>query len=141
MVFHKSSHTLPHGTVVLGGTILHYIDTNSMYGTTQMQLHTCACVLVCQHACVNMLPITCDGVLRSLTCYTHVLHEGLHTHMCYLSRYKLATTCYSHVRVTYVYNMAGAYGAAGMAMATPLLSLHGNALMLLYKSEKNNHNF
>ena len=91
MVFLISSHILPHGTVVLGGTILHYIGTIGMYGTTQMQLHTCARVLVCQHACVNMLPITCDGVLRSLTCYTHVLHEGLHTHMCYSSRYKLAT--------------------------------------------------
>ena len=38
------------------------------------------------------------------------------------------------------YYMAGAYGAAGMAMAAPLLSLHGNTLMLLYKSAKNNHN-
>ena len=29
--------------------------------------------------------------------------------------------------------MAGAYGVAGTAMAAPLLSLHGNALILLYK--------
>ena len=35
--------------------------------------------------------------------------------------------------------MAGAYGAAGTAMATPFLSLHSNTLMLLYKSAKNYH--
>ena len=32
--------------------------------------------------------------------------------------------------------MAGAYGVAGTVMATPLLSLHSNTLMLLYKSAK-----
>ena len=55
---------------------------------------THARVLVCQHACVNMLPIKCDGVLVSLTYFTRVLHEGLHTRMCYLSGYKLATHMY-----------------------------------------------
>ena len=65
-----------------------------------MQFHTCVCVLVCLHAYVNMLPVMCDGVLP--TYCTHVLHEGLHTHMCYSSGYKLAThvcMCYSHVCV------------------------------------------
>ena len=72
------------------------------YGTAQMQLHTCAHVLVCLHMCVKMLPITCDGVLVSLTYCTHVLHKGLHTCMCYSSGYKLATRvymCYSGVCV------------------------------------------
>ena len=32
--------------------------------------------------------------------------------------------------------MAGANGAVGTAMAAPLLSLHSNTLMLLYKSAK-----
>ena len=42
-----------------------------------------------------------------------------------------------HLKIWYRSNsMAGAYGAAGMAMATPLLSLHGNTLMLLYKSAR-----
>ena len=59
-----------------------------------MQLHTRSHVLVCQHSCVNMLPITCDGVLASLTYCTRMLHEGLHTRMCYLSGYKLATLVY-----------------------------------------------
>ena len=70
------------------------------YGTAQMQLHTHAHVLVSLHVCVNLLPITCDGVLASLTSCTHVLHEGLHTCMCYLSGYELATRvymCYSCV--------------------------------------------
>ena len=59
-----------------------------------MQLHTGTRVLVRQHACVNMLPVMCDGVLASLTYCTCVLHEGLHTRMCYSSRYKLATCVY-----------------------------------------------
>ena len=62
-----------------------------------MQLHTRARVLFCQHACANILPITCDGVLASLTYCTCVLHDGLHTRMCYLSGY-------SRVRVTRMYN-------------------------------------
>ena len=37
---------------------------------------THACVLVCLHMCVNMLPIMYDGVLASLTYCTHMLHEG-----------------------------------------------------------------
>ena len=65
-----------------------------IYGTAQIQLHTHARVLVCQHACVNMLSIMCDGVLVSLTYCTHMLHEGLHTHMCCSSEYKLATHVY-----------------------------------------------
>ena len=65
-----------------------------LYGTTQMQLHTRARVLVCQHACVNLLHVTCVGVLMSFTYCTHVLHMGLHTHMCYSSGYKLATCVY-----------------------------------------------
>ena len=59
-----------------------------------MQLHTRACVLVCQHACVNLLPVTCNGVLASLTYCTHMLLEGLHTRMCYSNGYKLATGVY-----------------------------------------------
>ena len=73
------------------------MGTLHSYGTTQMQLHTCARVLLYQHACANMLSVTCDGVLASLTYCTHVLHEGLHTSMCYSSGY-------SCVRVTRVYN-------------------------------------
>ena len=67
---------------------------NYSYSTAQMQLYTHMCVLVSLHACVNMLPVTCDGVLMSLTYYTCVLHEGLHTRMCYSSGYKLATRVY-----------------------------------------------
>ena len=74
-----------------------------MYGTAQMQLYTCAHVLVCQHACVNMLPVTCDGALASLTYCTHVLHEGLHTCMCYLSGYKPATCVYVLLMCTTVH--------------------------------------
>ena len=59
-----------------------------------MQLRTLAHVLACQHVCVNMLSVTCDGVLTSLTYCTCVLHEGLHTFMCYLSGYKLITHMY-----------------------------------------------
>ena len=55
---------------------------------------TQACVLVSQPACVNMLPVTCDGVLVSFTYCTLMLHEGLHTCMCYSSGYKLATCMY-----------------------------------------------
>ena len=62
-----------------------------------MQLHTCVRVLLCQHVCANMLPVTCDGVLTSLTYCTCMLHEGLHTRMCYSSEY-------SRVRVTHMYN-------------------------------------
>ena len=62
----------------------------SIYSTAQMQLNTCACVLVFQHAGVNMLTITCNGVLASLTYCTSMLHEELHTCMCYLSGYSTA---------------------------------------------------
>ena len=55
---------------------------------------THARALACQHVYVNMLPITCDGVLACLTYCTQVLHEGLHTLMCYSSGYKLATRVY-----------------------------------------------
>ena len=77
-----------------------YVCTVCTYSTAQMQLHTCAHVLVCLHACVNMLPVMCYGVLASLAYCTRMLHEGLRTHMCYLSGYKLATrvyVCYSGV--------------------------------------------
>ena len=75
----------------------HILYVHSYGTTTQIQLHTCAQALLCQHACVNMLPVTCDGVLASLTYCTCVLHEGLHTRMCYSS-------AYSCVRVTRMYN-------------------------------------
>ena len=67
-----------------------------------MQLHSSARVLVCKHACVNMLPVTCDGVLASLTYSTCMLHERLHTLMCYSSEYKLATHVYVLLECTTV---------------------------------------
>ena len=67
-----------------------------------MQLHTRMCVLVCQHACATMLPVMCDGVLASLTYCTRVLHEGLHTRMCYSSGYKLVTHVYMLLACTTV---------------------------------------
>ena len=58
------------------------------------QLHARAYVLVYQHMCVNMLPFMCDRVLASLTYCTRMLHEGLHTRMCYSSGYKLVAHMY-----------------------------------------------
>ena len=47
-----------------------------------MQLHTHACVLLCQHAYVNMLPITCDRVLMSLNLlHTRVTQGAAHMHV------------------------------------------------------------
>ena len=69
------------------------LQRQRLYGTAQMQLHTRVCTGFL-HACENVLRVTCDGVLSSLTYCTCVLHEGLHTHMCYLSGYKLATSMY-----------------------------------------------
>ena len=78
-------------------TVSKYVDgAENIYAAAQMQLHTHACVLLCQHVSANMLPVTCDGVLASLTYCTRVLHEGLHTRMCYSGGY-------SHVRVTHVH--------------------------------------
>ena len=74
-----------------------FLDRIAKYGTAQMQLHARTRVLLCQHTCVNMLPVTCDGVLASLIYCTRVLHKGLHTRMCYSSGY-------SRVCVTRVYN-------------------------------------
>ena len=60
------------------------------YGTAQMQLHTRVRVLVCQHACVNMLSITCDGVLASLA-----YCKSRHTVMCQQPRKTCGTqVCY-----------------------------------------------
>ena len=74
-----------------------------IYSTAQMQLHMHAYILVCQHACVNMLPVMCDGILVSLTYCARMLHEGLHTRMCYSSGYKLATRVYVLLACTTVH--------------------------------------
>ena len=63
------------------------IFLHNKYSTAQMQFHTRACVLACPHTCANMCPVTSDGTLTSLTYCTHVLHEGLHTRVCYSSGY------------------------------------------------------
>ena len=55
------------------------------------------------NTCVNMLPVMCDGVLASLTYCTRVLHEGLHTRMCYSSGYELATQVYVLLACTTVH--------------------------------------
>ena len=64
-----------------------------------MQLHTRMLVLVCQHACVNVLSVMCDGVLVSLIYCACVLHEGLHRGTCYSSGYKLASCMYVSTHV------------------------------------------
>ena len=89
------------------GTATHsQLDLNVVYyatvHTTQMQLHTCAGVLACLHVCANMCPIMSDGTITSLTYFTHVSHEGLHTRICCSSGYihRYVHICYS--RVSYV---------------------------------------
>ena len=71
------------------------------YGTAQIQLHTCAHILVCLHMCINMLPITCDGVLVSLIT-VHMCYTRGCTHACVTrvdTNLLLACTCVTLVYV------------------------------------------
>ena len=73
-----------------------------VYGTAQMRLCTCVCVLSFPHVCANMCPVMSNGTLTSLTYCTRMLHKGLHTRVCCLSGYicRYIHVYYSHV--TYV---------------------------------------
>ena len=81
------------------------------YGTTQMQLHTSVHVLVCLHACVNMLPVTCDGVRKSHLLYTSVTRGAAHMHVlleciqiCYsLVHVLLTCTCNTFIKLMLIH--------------------------------------